>query len=64
MGLPDVFFGSNNLIITHKNSNLMIRVCAVDSLSYSSFNKRSAFLKKDGPNFASGVPATEDANQA
>ena len=63
MGLPEVFYGNNNLIITHKNSNIILRFCAVDSLSYSGFDKRRVFLRTDGPNFASGVPANSDGAQ-
>lgn len=48
MGLPEVFYGGNNLIITNKDSNILLHFNCIDSLSYSSYNKRKAFLQEKG----------------
>jgi hypothetical protein len=48
MGLPEVVFGGNNLIVTNKDSNICLHFNALDSLSYSSYNKRKAFLQEKG----------------
>jgi hypothetical protein len=47
MGLPEVFYGSNHLIIANKEHNILLDFNAVDSLSYSGFSKRSQFLNPD-----------------
>ena len=50
MGLPEVFYGSNHLIIANKEHNILLDFNAVDSLSYSGFSKRSQFLNPAGKN--------------
>ena len=44
MGLPEVFFGFNHLIVANKQYNILLDFNAVDSLSYSGFEKRKLFL--------------------
>jgi hypothetical protein len=41
MGLPEVFYGSNHLIIVNKDQNVLLDFNAVDSLSYSGYSKRT-----------------------
>jgi hypothetical protein len=50
MGLPEVFYGSNHLIIANKEHNILLDFNAVDSLSYSGFSKRTQFLNPAGKN--------------
>lgn len=51
MGLPEVFYGSNHLLIANKEHNILLDFNAADSLSYSGFEKRSQFLNpKSGKN--------------
>ena len=47
MGLPEVFFGFNNLIVANQEHNILLSFNAVDSLSYSGFEKRKLFLTED-----------------
>lgn len=48
MGLPEVVFGGNHLIISNKDSNICLHFNSIDSLSYSSYGKRKAFLHEKG----------------
>ena len=48
MGLPEVFYGQNHLFIANKEYNILLDFNAVDSLSYSGYDKRSIFFDKDG----------------
>ena len=43
MGLPEVFFGFNHFIISNKKHNIMLDFNAVDSLSYSGYEKRKLY---------------------
>jgi hypothetical protein len=47
MGLPEVFFGFNNFIVVNKEHNILLTFNAVDSLSYSGYEKRKQFLTED-----------------
>lgn len=44
MGLPEVFYGSNHLLIANKEHNVLLDFNAADSLSYSGYSKRVQFL--------------------
>ena len=41
MGLPEVFYGANHLLITNKEKNFMLDFNSIDSLSYSGYAKRT-----------------------
>ena len=43
MGLPEVFYGSNFLFVSSKKHNILLDFNAIDSLSYSGFQKREVF---------------------
>ena len=43
-GLPEVFYGSNHLYIANKELNILLDFNAIDSLSFSGFEKRKSFL--------------------
>ena len=57
MGLPEVFFGFNNFIIANKEHNILLSFNAVDSLSYSGFEKRKQFLTEEA---TANQPPTEE----
>jgi hypothetical protein len=40
MGLPEVFYGFNHFIIANKSNDVLLHFNAIDSLSYSGFEKR------------------------
>lgn len=61
MGLPEVFYGSNHLYISNKEHNIVLDFNAIDSLSYSGFNKREQFLHPDGKNHFTKPEKTDDA---
>lgn len=50
MGLPEVFYGFNHLYVSNKEHNVVLDFNAVDSLSYSGFDKREQFLDPAGRN--------------
>lgn len=43
-GLPEVLYGSNHLFIANKDLNILLHYNAIDSLSFSGFQKRTSFL--------------------
>ena len=45
MGLPEVFYGFNHLYISNQQNNILLDFNAIDSLSYSGFEKRNIYLK-------------------
>ena len=52
MGLPEVFYGGNHLYIANKEHNILLDFNAVDSLSFSGFQKRDQFLNEEtGKNY-------------
>lgn len=48
MGLPEVFYGFNHLYIANKEHNILLDFNAVDSLSFSGFEKRRQFFHPNG----------------
>ena len=67
MGLPEVFYGFNHFYVANQEHNILLDFNAIDSLSFSGYDKRKQFLnpatgvnhfeeeKKEGP---------EDAKEA
>lgn len=47
MGLPEVFYGMNHFYVSHKEHNILLDFNAIDSLSYSGFDKRKQFLNPE-----------------
>ena len=47
MGLPSVFYGFNHFYICNKEHNVLLDFNAIDSLSYSGFEKQKLFVKGD-----------------
>lgn len=45
MGLPEVFYGNNHLLLCKPNNNFMVEICAVDAVSFSSYAKRQECLR-------------------
>ena len=45
MGLPEVFYGNNHLFLVKPESNFLLEVSALDSISYTSYAKRQDFLR-------------------
>jgi hypothetical protein len=45
MGLPSVFFGLNHFYVSNKDFNVLLDFNSIDSLSYSGYEKRKAFLR-------------------
>ena len=43
MGLPEVFYGANYLFVASKKHNILLDFNAIDSLSFSGFQKREVF---------------------
>jgi hypothetical protein len=53
MGLPEVFYGANHLLVANKEHNILLDFNAVDSLSFSGFEKRVQFLHpQNGKDFS------------
>ena len=46
-GLPEVFYGSNHFYIANKELNILLHYNAIDSLSFSGFQKRKSFLNPE-----------------
>lgn len=46
MGLPSVFYGFNHLYIASPEHNVCLDFNSIDSLSYSSFQKRRLFTQQ------------------
>lgn len=44
-GLPSVFYGNNHFYVSNKEHNILIDFNAIDSLSYSGFEKRKQFFR-------------------
>ena len=44
-GLPSVFYGNNHFYVSNKDFNILLDFNAIDSLSYSGFEKRKQFLR-------------------
>lgn len=52
MGLPEVFYGFNHLYIANKDLDILLDFNAVDSLSFSGFEKRKKFFNSEhGKNY-------------
>jgi len=43
MGLPSVFYGFNHFFVSNKEHNVLLDFNAIDSLSYSGYEKRKQF---------------------
>ena len=44
MGLPEVFYGLNHFYVSNKEHNILLDFNAIDSLSFSGYDKRQQFL--------------------
>lgn len=51
MGLPEVFYGFNHLYVGNKDLNIILDFNAIDSLSFSGYEKRKQFLSPNGFNY-------------
>ena len=44
MGLPEVFYGLNHFYVANQEHDILLDFNAIDSLSYSGYDKRQQFL--------------------
>jgi len=48
MGLPEVFYGLNHFYVANQEHNILLDFNAIDSLSFSGYDKRKDFLNPEG----------------
>jgi hypothetical protein len=51
MGLPEVFYGFNHFYVANKDLNIILDFNAIDSLSFSGYDKRNQFMSPNGINY-------------